>query len=46
MDKFGSVKFEGNKKIKKKLKIGLNSINYFYMFLQTHFIYFLLLYKD
>ena len=34
------------KKSKKKLKIDLMSINYFYMFFQSHLTYFHSLYKD
>ena len=34
------------KKLEGKLKFGLNSINYFYMFFQTHFTYYHLLYKN
>ena len=34
---------ENRRKKKEKLKIGLNLINYFYIFLQTHFTYFSLL---
>ena len=41
---FGFRKFE--EKYDEKKKINLNKINYFYMFHQTHFIYFLQLYKD
>ena len=34
------------KKYKEKYKIDLKSINYFYMFLQTHFTYFPSLFED
>ena len=34
------------KRKSKKKKKSLNSINYFYIILQTHFTYFHLLYKD
>ena len=45
---FGSKKFE-EKKIKKKVnkkKIGSKSIDYSYIFIQIHFTYFSLLYKN
>ena len=39
-------KWKERKSEKKKKKKRLNSMNYFYIFFQTHFTYFLLLYKD
>ena len=39
-------KSEKKEKIKIKIKIDSKSINYFYMFFQTHFTYLLQLYKD
>ena len=42
----GKKKSKRKEKVKKNKKTCLNSINYFYMFLQIHFGYFSLLYKD
>ena len=44
--KYKKNKIERKSRKKEKEKIDLKSINYFYVFFQTHLTYFSLLYKD